>query len=227
MKLLRIITIGLLLMTLNSFASTPVSCSETTDLIDKMKEDKDVFSLVFKSQVYALVSTMINDAEIAQEDREQVAVSKRELVKDMYKHKMNIDSKFPEFTELNKEEKSKVMQVLTKSLGTKLKATMGCFEVGFIAEIAACGGPALTGWALTKWKWCMATVLVSDVVVSAPNAEAVGVVLEDGGFSLVVREELAFCGRLATNMNTGWVGVASCAYSATIGIVVACIGNSF
>ncbi|PTX62074.1 hypothetical protein C8N46_103172 [Kordia periserrulae] len=231
MKFLKIITIGLLLMTLNSFAANPMSCSdrtelsERTDLIDKMKEDKDVFSLIFKSQVYALLATMVNDAEIALEDREQVAASKRELVEDIYKNKMNVENKFPEFSKLNKEEKSKVMQKITKAISNKLKTTMGCFTLGIAGEIAACGVPALTGWALTKWNWCMATTLVGDVVVSASNPEAAVIAVEDGAFEAVMESELSFCGKIATGLNVGWAGVANCLYTASIGVITGCIAT--
>jgi hypothetical protein len=223
MKLLRIITIGLLFMTLNSFALTPTCYGERTDLIAKMAEDEDVFSLLFKSQVYAIVSTMTYDAEIAQEDKEQITVSTRELVKDMYKHKMNIDSKFSEFSKLNKEEKSKVMQVIQKAASSKLKAAMGCFALGLAAEIAACGGPALLGWTLTKWNWCMATVLIGDVIAAAATPEAAVVTLEGNGFNLILREEMSFCGKFATSANYGWAGIAVCAVGATIGTVTVCV----
>ena len=226
MKLLRIITIGLLFMTLNSFASTPTCYSERTDLIDKMAEDEDVLSLLFKSQVYAIVSTMTNDAEIAQADREQITSSLRELVTDIHKHKMNIDSKFTEFSKLNKKEKGKVLQEIQKASSSKLKAAMGCFAVGLGAEIAACGGPALLGWALTKWNWCMATVLVGDVIASAATPEAAVVTLEGNGFNLILREEMSFCGKFATSANYGWPGIAVCAVSATIGTVTICIYNA-
>lgn len=223
MKLYRIITIGLLLITFNSFASTAMPCNESTDLIDKMKEDEDVLSLLFKSQVYAMVTTMTNDEEISKEDREQITFSSRELVKDIHKHKMNIDSKFPEFSKMNKETKGKVLQEVGKAASSRLKKSMGCFSIGLAAEIAACGGPKLIGWTLTKWNWCMATVLVADVIASAATPEAATIIMEGNGFNLILREEMGFCGKFATEANYSWASVAVCAVGASIATLTTCV----
>ncbi len=219
MKVYRIMIVCMLLMTLKSFGASTISNTEKTELITKMKDDKDVFSLLFKTKLYAIMVSTMNHEEISQETRENIIKIKKELLE----HKVKIDSKFPKYKESNNATKREIIEKLLKVNRARLRATAECFAVGITGDLAACGGPKLTGWLLTKWNWCMGTVIVLDLVTAATNIEEFEVILEQGDLQYIVRQELKFCGRVAVQANYNWETVMTCTIATAWGSTTTCI----
>jgi len=223
MKLSKIIIISILLISFKSFALSPISNTDKTDLINKMKDDKDVFSLLFKGKIYGIMVSAISYEEVSQETRENIT----KMGKDLHKHKVNVDSKFPEYAELNNATKREIMEKLINKNASKLKSAANCFSIGVTAELAACGAPRLFGWVLTKWNWCMGTVVTLDLVTAATSPEAFDIIIESGGIERIARTEMSFCGRIATRgANVPWEDVVLCTVSFMAATTVVCIHDA-
>jgi hypothetical protein len=217
MKILKQITLALvLLVSFNTYATTV--CIEDTEkikeeLIAKMSEDDIIATVYGNITAVTMAQSLKNEYNITGEKYEVDYAKFNEGLKADLKI---IESTYPEFYNLSKEDKKEVLQ---KSIhrSNKLKDTMKCIIIATTGIAGTCGA-LLGSWAVKKYGACMiagGSFIIAEEILS--GGSATGLIPEEisGVNQVCLRFALRMDRQAAKNL-------AECVIVGLIGEIMAC-----